>query len=488
MAEITAMRNNALPYPMYGLAWTIVYPFLDADGDLVSAATTPDAERSLNGDTFADCTNESTEIATNSGVYYLTLTAAEMTADIVTVIAKSATAGMKTTVATLYPRKLVTFKASATVEGGAAGSITFDAATASALDDAYKGMVIVATIDTLVETRICTGYTASTRVATVSPNWNVTPDSDDTAIIYLTPEMSFMPRVDVRAWLGTAAATPTTAGVPEVDITHIAGSAVSTTSAQLGVNVVNAAGTAWASGSLTSGVFASGAITATAIAADAIGASELAADAVTEIANAVWDTDATGRQTQGTFGQAIGDPAADTNTIFKAVVTDATGATVGVDVAAVLADTGTDGVVVASINANAITATAINADAITAAKIADGAIDAATFAAGAITATVIASNAIDADALAADALAEINAEVVGALNTDTYAEPGQGSPGTTISLAQKIGYLYKAWRNRHTQTSSEYALYADDATTKDQEAVVSDNGTTFERGEISTGA
>lgn len=45
-------------------------------------------------------------------------------------------------------------------------------------------------------------------------------------------------KVDVDAWLGTAAATPTTAGVPEVDITFINGSAVSTTTAQLGVNVV----------------------------------------------------------------------------------------------------------------------------------------------------------------------------------------------------------------------------------------------------------
>lgn len=43
--------------------------------------------------------------------------------------------------------------------------------------------------------------------------------------------------VSVTQWLGTAAATPTTAGVPEVDLTHIAGAAVSTTTAQLGVNV-----------------------------------------------------------------------------------------------------------------------------------------------------------------------------------------------------------------------------------------------------------
>jgi hypothetical protein len=33
------------------------------------------------------------------------------------------------------------------------------------------------------------------------------------------------PKVDVDAWLGTAAATPTVAGVPEVDVTHFGGSA-----------------------------------------------------------------------------------------------------------------------------------------------------------------------------------------------------------------------------------------------------------------------
>lgn len=96
---------------------------------------------------------------------------------------------------------------------------------------------------------------------------------------------------------------------------------------------------------------AAGVITAASVATGAIDADALAADAVTEIwagstapsattiANAVWDMDATGHQTQGTFGQAIGDPVADTNTIYKAVVTDAAGATVGVDVVAVKAET-----------------------------------------------------------------------------------------------------------------------------------------------------
>lgn len=82
---------------------------------------------------------------------------------------------------------------------------------------------------------------------------------------------------------------------------------------------------------------------------------------------------------------------------------------------------------------------------------------------------------------------DINAEVVDALNTDTYAEPGQGTPAATASLAAKINYLYKAWRNKVETTSSSYKLYADDGTTVDQKSTNSDNGTTFTKGEAATG-
>lgn len=184
MAEVSAMRNNAAPYPCYGLPWTIAYPFLDADGDPVSGATTPDAEVSKNGDTFADCTNESTEIATNSGVYYLTLTAAEMTADIVCVQAKSATAGMKTTVAVLYPRKLVAI-ASGTCQGSNdTGDIQL-ASGDSAIDDYYNGCICVAVIDSVTEVRMISDYVGSTKVGEVTPAWvTAQPDSDDTYTIY----------------------------------------------------------------------------------------------------------------------------------------------------------------------------------------------------------------------------------------------------------------------------------------------------------------
>lgn len=83
--------------------------------------------------------------------------------------------------------------------------------------------------------------------------------------------------------------------------------------------------------------------------------------------------------------------------------------------------------------------------------------------------------------------AEVNAEVVDALNVDTYAEPGQGAPAATTSLAAKIGYLYKAWRNKKTQTATTLSIFNDAGDTVDQKATVSDDGSTFSKGEIGSG-
>src|SRR3990167_6423786 len=71
-------------------------------------------------------------------------------------------------------------------------------------------------------------------------------------------------------------------------------------------------------------------------------------------------------------------------------------------------------------------------------------------------------------ALSTQEKADVNAEVVDALATDTYAEPGRGAPAATASLAAKIGYVFKAWRNRVTQTATQYSLYGDDAATVHQ--------------------
>lgn len=83
-------------------AFKAVFPILDADGDLVTAAGGLDSNVSIDGGTFAACTNEATEIATSSGMYYLNLTAAEMNGDVIAVIVKTSTSGAKTTALVFY--------------------------------------------------------------------------------------------------------------------------------------------------------------------------------------------------------------------------------------------------------------------------------------------------------------------------------------------------------------------------------------------------
>lgn len=147
------------------------------------------------------------------------------------------------------------------------------------------------------------------------------------------------------------------------DMVDVAGSAVSTSSAQIGVNVVNAGATAWNSGAIKTTTFTAGAIDAAAIAADAIGASELAADAATEIGTAVWATTTrqlTGTQTfnvtgnitgnlSGSVGSVTGLTASNLDATVSSRASASSLATAQTDLDTL---TGVDGVTLATLQAN----------------------------------------------------------------------------------------------------------------------------------------
>ena len=99
------------------------------------------------------------------------------------------------------------------------------------------------------QSRVITAYTNSTDTATVD-TWDTTPGGTIVYIIFAgSPASSGAPvPVNVTQWLGTAAATPTVAGVPEVDLTHIAGTAHAST--QIRANVVQVSGDATAADNL----------------------------------------------------------------------------------------------------------------------------------------------------------------------------------------------------------------------------------------------
>jgi hypothetical protein len=327
----------------WGVAHRITFPLLDADGDLVTGATTPDSEISKDNGTFTDCTNEMTEIATSSGVYYLDLTATEMEADQIAIIAKSATAGMKTTVIVIYPEQGIrTRKATA----GAAGSITLDA-SANATDDFYNDCMVRIVGGTGVgQARLISDYTGSSKLANVVPNWVTNPDT--TSIFHIIPSG----RVDVGQWVDVA---PNALVSGRVDSSVGAMAANVLTATAINADAITEAKIA--AGAIDAATFAAGAIDAAAIGTGAIDADALAADAITaaKIANGAIDA--------------------------------ATFAAGAIDAAAIASD--------------AIAAAKIATGAITAAKFAAGAIDAAAIAADAITAAKVAA---DVSAEIADAV------------------------------------------------------------------------------------
>ena len=332
---MAASAGDSHPYPIYNARYRMVFPILDADGDLVSGAASLDSELSQDQGTFADATNEATEIATSSGVYYLDLIATELDTKSTAVIVKTATAGAKTTPMVLYPKRLPAIR-TGTAQAGAATTITLDSG-ASAVDNYYNGCYVNITnnspANALGQARLIVGYVGSTKVATVEAAWGTNPSSASTFEI-LAPET-----VNVVAWAGTAVADPNTVGYPVGTVKDGTGTGeIDTTSGGVLVAAI-------AANAITATAIATDAITAAKIAPDAIGASELAADAVTEIQSGL------------ATSAALATVQADTDDIQTrlpaALVSGRMDSSVG----------------------------AVAANAITAAAVADGAIDRATFAA-----------------------------------------------------------------------------------------------------------
>lgn len=79
---------------------------------------------------------------------------------------------------------------------------------------------------------------------------------------------------------------------------------------------------------------------------------------------------------------------------------------------------------------------------------------------------------------------QVNAEVLDVLNVDTHAELSS-PPAATSSLKDKLTWLFMWMRNKSTETATERKLYADDTTTIVSTETVSDDGTTFTKGEAS---
>lgn len=224
-----------------------------------------------------------------------------------------------------------------------------------------------------------------------------------------------------------------------------------------------------------------------------------------------WTTALPGAYGAGSAGNIIGN---NLNATVSSRATQTSVDTIDTNVDSILADTGTDGVVVAAGSKTGYTLSAAGVqaiwDALTSALTTAGSIG--KLLADNVNATISSRSshsAADVWSVATRVLtagtnivlakgtgvtgfndlsaAQVNAEVVDALATDTYAEPGQGAPAATATLATKIGFIYKSFRNRKTQDATTLKLYGDDGTTVDQKATISDDGTVYTHGELGTG-
>lgn len=378
--------GDAHEYPIYGAHFRVTFPILDADGDFVSGATGLDSEVSIDCGTFADCTNEATEIATSSGMYYLDITGAEMTGKVITVQVKTSSSGAKTTPITLYPRRLKSI-ANGTAQAGAASTITLAASTIvkdGSLDGCFVLITNNGAAGSQYQARRIIGSVNSTQVATVDSAWGTNPSSASTYDI-LPPET-----VNLAGWAGLALASVNTNGLPDVNATKMSGTSL--TGRDIGASVLLSAGSGTGQLDFTSGVV-KGNVTqllgtawltpGTAGTPDVNvklwnGLTTVALPLVPTTAGRTLDVSAGGEA--GLDWANIGTPSTTVSLsgTTVSVVSSVTGNVGGNVVGSVASVTGSVG----SIGSGGITAASIAADAITAAKIADGAIDTATFASG----------------------------------------------------------------------------------------------------------
>jgi len=222
------------------------------------------------------------------------------------------------------------------------------------------------------------------------------------------------------------------------DTVDIAGAAVSTTAAQIGVNVVNISGTLQTARDIGSSVLVS----------SGTGTGQLDVTSGVVKANTVYLGGAlqTGRDIGAgvllTSGTGLGQVVI-TSGVLSTNLTQISGSGISTDVAQL-------GVNTVSLSANAITATSINTGAIAAAKIGSAALTTAKFAAGAIDSTILAANCIGSGQLDATAVTKIQT----GLATPTNISAGTITTVTNLTNAPTNGDLTATMKNSVTTAAT----------------------------------
>lgn len=428
---------------------------------------------------------------------------------------------------------LVTIRSN-TATAGAGTTITLDA-SASAVDDFYNNTIIFITGGTGVgQARFISDYVGATKVATV-PTWITNPDNTSTfAIIPFgsIPGATAPTAADVAdaVWDEARSGHVTSGSFGEytlTDVVKISGDATAAdnleaasdgTGYNLGSGSIVAASVTGNVGGNVTGSIGSLATQAKAdVNAEADTALSDYGPLKPTTAGRTLDVTATGEA--GIDWANVGAPTTTLNLSGTTVKTATDVETDTQDIQNRLPSALISGRMDSNVQAMAndvITAAAIATDAITSAELAASAVSeiqsglSTLDAAGVRTAVGLASANLDtqldalptnaelATALAAadDAVlaaiaalnnistAQVNAQVVDALATDTYAEL-TGPPAATSTLAAKINWLFLLARNKITQTSTTQTVRNDADSADVATSTVSDDGTTFVRNEFS---
>lgn len=131
--------TDARPVPIKNTAYRLTFPIFKSDGTLITGAAGLDSEVSKDAGTFADCTNEATEIATSSGIYYLDLSSTEMNADCVAIVVKSSSTGAVYPVFVLYPQESGDIKVDVQSMAGTAYATALAAQVTATWDEQVDG-------------------------------------------------------------------------------------------------------------------------------------------------------------------------------------------------------------------------------------------------------------------------------------------------------------------------------------------------------------
>jgi len=370
-------------------------------------------------------------------------------------------------------------------------------------------------------------------------------DVDATGGVEITPNQN----VNVAQWDGSAVATPTVSGVPEVDITHFGGAAGTFASGRPETNTSHIGGTLQTAGDVIGdtndiqarlpAALVSGKIDAS-VGAYAAGMTPTRASASgtadSGSTTTVVDTERTEADTdywkgcliKFTSGTLNGqtrlitafDPATDTLTFAPALTVAADTHTyeiyamgradlhlwLGSLVNALISGrVDADSQVVGDKTGYALSSAGVQAiwDALTSAlttagsigkKLADWVLgsDAKVILSnnahtGAVIPTVTdLTNAPTSGDLTATMKASVNAEVVDAVATDTIAELSQAAPAATPTMRTALMLLYMMARNKYESTATGEKFH-NDAGGVFTKSTLSDNGTTFSREELVSG-